>query len=124
MKTKVFGGIAIVAIALAVAFNVSLNTGKTNNASLLALANVEALASESSNGCPDFNYVPDRFIVSDVIAGKYTCTTSGKLTVGTTTLEGSYEKGKEYDISIENKNCSGKAKGACCDQRQVGAKQI
>ena len=46
MKTKIFGGIAIVAIALAVAFNVSLNTGKTNNASLLALANVEALASE------------------------------------------------------------------------------
>ena len=45
MKTKFFGGIAIVAIALAVAFNVSLNTGKTNNASLLALANVEALAS-------------------------------------------------------------------------------
>ena len=48
MKTKIFGGIAIVVIALAVAFNVSLNTGKTNNASLLALANVEALASESS----------------------------------------------------------------------------
>ncbi len=46
MKTKIFGGIAIVAIALAVAFNVSLNTGKTNNTSLLALANVEALASE------------------------------------------------------------------------------
>ncbi len=44
MKTKIFGGIAIVVIALAVAFNVSLNTGKTNNASLLALANVEALA--------------------------------------------------------------------------------
>ena len=46
MKTKFFGGIAIVAIALAVAFNVSLNTSKTNNASVLALANVEALASE------------------------------------------------------------------------------
>ena len=45
MKTKIFGGIAIVAIALAVAFNVSLNTSTTNNASLLALANVEALAS-------------------------------------------------------------------------------
>jgi hypothetical protein len=28
MKTKIFGGIAIVVIALAVAFNVSLNTGK------------------------------------------------------------------------------------------------
>ena len=49
MKTKIFGGIAIVVIALAVAFNVSLNTSKTNNASLLALANVEALASESGS---------------------------------------------------------------------------
>ena len=44
MKTKIFGGIAIVAIALAVAFNVSLNTSKTNNASVLALANVDAFA--------------------------------------------------------------------------------
>ncbi len=44
MKTKILGGIAIVAIAIAVALNVSLNTSKTNNASLLALANVEALA--------------------------------------------------------------------------------
>ncbi len=50
MKTKIFGGIAIVAIALAVAFNVSLNTGKTNNASLLALANVEALADTEEGG--------------------------------------------------------------------------
>ena len=36
-------------IALAVAFNVSLNTSKTNNASLLALANVEALAQSEQN---------------------------------------------------------------------------
>ena len=48
IKQKLFGGIAIVVIALAVAFNVRLNTGKTNNASLLALANVEALADGES----------------------------------------------------------------------------
>ncbi len=44
MKTKIFGGIAIVAIAVAVAFNVSVSNQKQDAASLLALANVEALA--------------------------------------------------------------------------------
>ncbi len=44
MKTKIFGGIAIVAIAIAVAFNVTLSNQKQDAASLLALANVEALA--------------------------------------------------------------------------------
>ena len=47
MKIKIFGGIALMAIAAAVAFNVSLNLNKSNNQlSQLALANVEALASE------------------------------------------------------------------------------
>jgi hypothetical protein len=56
MKTKIFGGIAILAIALAMAFNVSLNTGKSKNTSLLALANVEALASGegSSSDCETY----------------------------------------------------------------------
>ena len=46
MKTKIFGGIAVLAIAVVVvAFNVNLNLKKTNNqASLLAFNNVEALA--------------------------------------------------------------------------------
>ena len=47
MKTKIFGGIALMAIAAAVAFNVSLNLNKSNNQlSQLALANVEALAGD------------------------------------------------------------------------------
>ncbi|NCB69923.1 MAG: hypothetical protein EOM47_13915 [Bacteroidia bacterium] len=58
MKTKFFGGIAILAIALAMAFNVSLNTGKSKNTSLLALANVEALAQvESGDYCDLYLYV-------------------------------------------------------------------
>ena len=44
MKTKIFGGIAIVAIAVAVALNVNMVNKKSDKASLLALANVEALA--------------------------------------------------------------------------------
>lgn len=44
MKKKIFGSLAILTIALIVAFNVNLSTKKSNMTSLLALANVEALA--------------------------------------------------------------------------------
>ena len=53
MKKKIFGGMAVVVIAIAMAFNVNLNMSKSNNASLLALANVEALASGESGLCPN-----------------------------------------------------------------------
>lgn len=49
MKKKIFGGIAIVTIAVAIAFNVTVSNQKTNKASLLALANVEALAQSEAN---------------------------------------------------------------------------
>ncbi len=49
MKTKILGGIALLSISAIIAFNVSLNLKKTDHSSLLALANVEALASESTN---------------------------------------------------------------------------
>ncbi len=52
MKTKIFGGIAILAIAVAGAFNVTLSNQKQDAASMLALANVEALAqSEGTTTC-------------------------------------------------------------------------
>ncbi|MDD2612079.1 MAG: NVEALA domain-containing protein [Bacteroidales bacterium] len=46
MKKNIFGGIAIVAIAVLMAFNVNLNLKKSRHASLLGFANVEALANE------------------------------------------------------------------------------
>jgi hypothetical protein len=46
MKTKnILGLVAIVAVAVAMAFNVSVSNKKADTASLLALKNVEALAS-------------------------------------------------------------------------------
>ncbi len=52
MKKKIFGGVAVLAIAMAVAFHVNLNRSKTSQLSLLALANVEALAQvESGDYC-------------------------------------------------------------------------
>lgn len=44
MKKKIFGGIAIVAIAVTVALNVNMVNNKSDKTSLLALANMEALA--------------------------------------------------------------------------------
>ncbi|GHV27015.1 hypothetical protein FACS1894176_08470 [Bacteroidia bacterium] len=49
MKNKIFGGIAVLAIAAVAAFNVNVNSQK-NDLSDLSLANVEALASEGSGG--------------------------------------------------------------------------
>jgi hypothetical protein len=56
MKPKILGGIALLSISAIIAFNVSLNLKKTDHSSLLALANVEALASE--NSYPDYSQCP------------------------------------------------------------------
>jgi len=54
MKKKIFGGIAVLAIVAAAAWNVNLGS-KTNGMSNVMLANVEALAGENngsgSHGC-------------------------------------------------------------------------
>ena len=52
MNKKIFGGIAIVAIAVTVAFNVTLSNQKQDKASMLALANVEALAEDEFEESP------------------------------------------------------------------------
>jgi len=46
MKHKIFGGIAVLAIAAAIAFNVTLSK-QSNGLSNVSLANVEALAEET-----------------------------------------------------------------------------
>lgn len=48
MKKKIIGGIAIMAIAIAAAFNLNLNK-ESQDLSMLSLANVDALASESTS---------------------------------------------------------------------------
>jgi len=53
MKKKIFGGIVILAIAIAAAWNVNISS-KTNRMSNVKLANVEALAEESST-TPSYN---------------------------------------------------------------------
>jgi hypothetical protein len=48
MKKKIFGGIALLAIAAVAAWNVDLNS-QSNELSAVSLANVEALAGESAD---------------------------------------------------------------------------
>ena len=48
MKKKILGGIAVLAIAVVAAFNVSINT-QDSEISLISLENVEALAGEASS---------------------------------------------------------------------------
>ena len=50
MKTKILGGIAVLAIAAVAAWNINL-AAKINGTSDVKLANVEALADETDNNC-------------------------------------------------------------------------
>ncbi|GHT65362.1 hypothetical protein AGMMS50239_24960 [Bacteroidia bacterium] len=55
MKKKIFGGIAVLAIAAVAAWNVNLNSQKSDLSDVF-LANVEALAQGESNGS-NYKYV-------------------------------------------------------------------
>ncbi|MDR1553790.1 MAG: NVEALA domain-containing protein [Prevotellaceae bacterium] len=50
-KRYIFGGIAVLVIAIAIGINVNLNSQKSNNLSVLSMANIEVLATENEN-CP------------------------------------------------------------------------
>jgi len=76
MKTKIFGGIAIVAIAAAVAFNVTLSNQKQDAASLLALANVEALAQSEGQEGGEQDYLKGEAWCCG--SGKYLCSVTVK----------------------------------------------
>ena len=71
MKKEILVGIAVLAIAAIAAFNVNLNT--KSEVSLLTLANVEALASESTDPCAGNTYHSPNEILK-----KETCITAGK----------------------------------------------
>lgn len=124
MKKKLFYATCIIAIAFFASLNYKM-VKSNNGTNYLSFANLEALAVENpednDDKCSGTNLVPDRYLESVVSSGTTTCTVNGSITIGGTTLTGGYEKGKEYSISIQNKNCSGRQKGACCDQDKVGA---
>ena len=75
MKTKIFGGIAVLAIAAAIAFNVNLST-KSNGLSDISLANVEALA-QDENGDETCGTKYSEWQNGDQYVVEWDCTTIG-----------------------------------------------
>lgn len=107
-------------LVIAVFINVKIGT-KMSDATSLTLKNIEALADgEEGTTCPDYNYVPNRYIVAKPGKISAQCNVAGQIVVNDSTITGSFTYGTSYNVNIETKNCSGTQKGACCDQRQVG----
>jgi len=67
MRKKILSGLAALFIAIAVAFNVSMNMNETNQLSDFGLANAEALANgEGSGGGWTIQNIDREYIVDDV----------------------------------------------------------
>lgn len=116
---------AIVAVAAVSGIFGYFNQPAKQTLNTLALVNLEALTNDDEvTKCPDYNYVPDHFIIAETITDNATCTKKGSIQVGTHIFHGDYEKGQEYTVVIEEKNCFGEQKGACCDQREVGVRIV
>ena len=128
---KIMNKKSLYSIAVAAAFVAGYSAyneyGRTKLSGAL-LANVEALAETEDEGgnpeapvpaCPDPYDVPDHYIEVTSSSVEVECTTAGSVSVGTSTFNGSYQKGKKYAFIISTYNCSGKQAGACCKQSDV-----
>ena len=119
MKKIMFA--TLVAVAAISGFIGYFNQQTNQQLSALAIANVEALTDDQERPkSPDYNYVPDHYIEVECIRCDVTCTKRGELQIGSHILSGSYERGQNYTIIYELKNCDGVQDGACCGQREVG----
>lgn len=121
MKKKIVFLSSVVVIAFAfISLSVSLSSKKGTN---LFLLNVEALAGETGNPCPDPYDVYGRYIEATVVKSNYTSNSKGEIKYGDTDKEvqAGYEAGKQYKCEIELKNCDGKNETSCCPQSSVGA---
>ena len=105
MKKKIFGGIAIVAMAVAVAFNVTLGNQNQDKASILALANVEALAEGEDGGWNSFFDIWTYGLFKDDKTIKYDCT----VTTATTETMPSYDVDINAKIPVNGVQLGGEA---------------
>ena len=117
MKKKIFGGIAVLAIAAMAAFNLNLSVGN-NHSSSLSLMNIEALANGENKNC-----TPDRYIIAKKDEVSYTSNNKGEITVAGKTI-GGYKKDSTIKLPVEIKNCDGMQLNSCCDQNEVGVKLL
>ena len=73
-------------------------------------------------GCPDYNYVPNRYIkCGDPVSAQFIASAHGEIIIGGITLKG-FNANAQVTISIVIFNCDGEQECACCDQRKVGPK--
>lgn len=114
MKKTIILSIALVCFALGT--SLSINSKTKRNMNSLASANFEALADTE---CPDFNYVPNRFLEAELVDRTFTANASGEITIGGITHNG-FKANVTVTISVVMRNCSGQETGACCDQRNIG----
>lgn len=115
MKIKIVVLSFIVVIFIAMCYTVCLSKS-TKAYGINLSSNIESLANTE---CPDYNYVPDRYIEYEKVTATFTANSSGGITIGGITMFG-YEANVSVKLSVFMKNCSGKEIGACCDQREIG----
>ncbi|MEA4936479.1 hypothetical protein SDC9_117312 [bioreactor metagenome] len=120
MKKKIFGSMAILAIAAVVAFNVNLGTKKSDRLSLLALTNIEVLADGEDGGerkyqckiestCEDIYY----YHVYDDVCQEVTATEHIIDCIGTGSVSctPSFDVTYEYGDYVSCSTCNGPIAG-------------
>ncbi len=118
MKKTIILSITLVCVALGT--SLSINSNVKIHMSPLAFANIEALTNDETVVCPDHNYVPnEKIAVTDNFTEYVVCVVTGQLSTKGGIIQGDYTVGISYPVVYEVKNCV-YAKGACCDQRDVG----
>ena len=139
MRIKKLVG-ALVALAIVTAFGLNLHNAMDGYGIKIGKMHVEILAQESGSGsggsgsggagsggtgsgsggsnCPDYHFVPDRYIEVKVETITCTADNEGYISIGKD-ARGGYKRNKDYQIGVSVYNCSGTQNGACCDQRNV-----
>ncbi|MDR0698091.1 MAG: hypothetical protein LBG28_02555 [Tannerella sp.] len=77
--------------------------------------------SSSGNHCPDYSYVPNRYIVHSVQTITVTSNIKGEINVAGTVQSG-FEKNKQIVIAIQISNCDGIQENSCCNQSNTGVR--
>lgn len=115
---KIILSMAVIGVMTIAALNIDFNSTEKNSLSALSLANVEALAGESNNTCPDAYDVPDHFITVASETVSVTSNSKGEISIGGA-VKGGYEKNESISVVISTYNCDGEQEGSCCRQSDV-----
>ena len=115
-KKKIFGSIAVLAIAAIAAFNININANE-NGLSDISLANVEALADGEggSNGCA---VIPDHYLTVKVESFNVISNSKGEINILGKNAAG-FEANKQVPVIVAIYNCDGVQVHSNCNECQV-----